>query len=85
MSDSVTFVNIELRTDGFDRFESSVKLDTSFFGLIGNAYASLFDSANFISSGSFSVSIGISFPYRSFSNGLYHIGLYHMAHMIWVI
>ena len=44
-------------------FESSVRLDTSSFGLIGNAYASLCDSANLIISGSFSVSNGISFPY----------------------
>ena len=48
-------------------FESSVRLDTSSFGLIGNAYASLCDSANLIISGSFSVSIGISFPFLSLS------------------
>ena len=67
-SDSVTFDNIELITDVL--VENSVRLDTSSFGLIGNAYASLFDSANLIMSGSFSVSIGISFPYRGFSYGL---------------
>jgi len=55
------FVNIELLTDVL--FKSSVRLDISSFGLIGNAYASLCDSANLIISGSFSVSNGISFPY----------------------
>ena len=64
-SDSVTFDNIELITDVL--VENSVRLDTSSFGLIGNAYASLFDSANLIMSGSFSVSIGISFPYKGLS------------------
>ena len=59
-SDSVMFVNIELLTDVL--FKSSVRLDISSFGLIGNAYASLFDAANSIESVSFSVSIGISFP-----------------------
>ena len=48
-------------------FESSVRLDTSSFGLIGNAYASLCDSANLIISGSFSVLIGISLPFLSLS------------------
>ena len=62
-SDSVMFVNIELLTDVL--FKSSVRLDISSFGLIGNAYASLCDSANLMFSGSFSVSIGISFPYHS--------------------
>ena len=62
-SDSVKFVTIELLTD--DLVKSSVRLDTSSFGLIGNAYASLCDSANLMFSGSFSVSIGISFPYYS--------------------
>ena len=64
-SDSVTFVNIELLTDALSK--SSVRLDTSSFGLIGNAYASLCDSANLIISGSFSVSIGISFPFYRLS------------------
>ena len=65
-SDSVMFVINELLTD--DLVKSSVRLDTSSFGLIGNAYASLCDSANLIISGSFSVSSGISFPYRSLTS-----------------
>ena len=65
-SDSVMFVINELLTD--DLVKSSVRLDTSSFGLIGNAYASLCDSANLIISGSFSVSNGISFPYRSLTS-----------------
>ena len=69
-SDSVMFVNIELLTDVL--FKSSVRLDISSFGLIGNAYASLCDSANLIISGSFSVSNGISFPYCSLTYTMDH-------------
>ena len=69
----MTCVNIELLIIEL-LFESSVRFDTSSFGLIGNAYASLCDSANLIISGSFSVSIGISFPFYSlsFSRSLVH-------------
>ena len=66
-SDSATFDKIELLIDSEGLFESSVRSDTSSLCLIGNAYASLFDSANLIISGSVSVSIGISFPFIGLS------------------
>ena len=63
--DAIADDNIELLgREGLESSLSVVRLDTSSFGLIGNAYASLFDAAKLIISGLFSVSIGISFPWE---------------------